>query len=111
MWLIQGFLKSNVHALRCVVNQTMKTSPGALVFQRDMMMDIPLVADLEAIRGRRQQRIDENLIRMNRGRTDHKYQVGDLVKLKVIDPVKLEPRFQGPFIITQVFTNGTVRIR
>ena len=37
---------SCIHALRCVVNHTMKTSPGALVFQRDMLVDVPLVADL-----------------------------------------------------------------
>ena len=33
------------------------------------------------------------------------------MKLKVIDPVKLEPRFRGPFKITQIFTNGTVKLQ
>ena len=81
------------------------------MFQRDMLMDVPLVADLEAIRGRRQQQIDDNLTRRtNKGRVDYNYQVGDMVKLKVIDPTKLEGRFKGPFKITQVFTNGTVKM-
>ena len=72
----------------------MKTSPGALVFQRDMLMDTPLVADLEAIRGRRQQRINDNLRRTNKGRVDYNYHVGERVKLKAWDPVKLEGRFR-----------------
>ena len=89
----------------------MKTSPGALVFQRDMLMDVPLVADLEAVRGRRQQRINDNLRRTNKGRVDYNYQVGEKVKLKVWDPVKLEGRFRGPYKIAQVFTNGTVKLQ
>ena len=40
---------SCIHALRCVANHTMKTSPGAPVFQRDVLVDAPLMADLEAI--------------------------------------------------------------
>ena len=52
-----------------------------------MLMDIPLVADLEAIRGRRQQRIDDNLRRTNKGRVDYNYKVGERVKLKVWDPI------------------------
>ena len=66
---------SCIHALRCVVNHTMKTSPGALAFQIDMLMDVPLVADLEAIRGRRQQQINDNLRRTNKGRVDYNYNV------------------------------------
>ena len=52
---IDNALSTCVHALRCAVNQTMKTSPGAMVFNRDMLMDVQLLADLESIRGRRQQ--------------------------------------------------------
>ena len=84
---------SCIHALRCVVNHTMKTSPGALAFQRDMLMDVPLVADLEAIRGRWQQQIDDNLRRTNKGRVDCNCHVGERVKLKAWDPVKLEGQF------------------
>ena len=37
--------------------------------------------------------------------------VGDLVLMKTIDPIKLEPRAVGPFPITQVYTNGTVDVQ
>ena len=109
--IIDNTLASCIHALRCVVNHTMKTSPRALVFQRDMLMDVPLVADLEAIRGRRQQRIDNNLRRTSRGRVDNNYRIGERVKLRVWDPIKLQEQFKGPYEITQVFTNGTVKLR
>ena len=90
---VDNAMGSCIHALGCVVNHTMKTSPGALAFQRDMLMDAPLVADLEAIRGRRQQRMDNNLRRTNKGRVDCNCHVGERVKLKAWDPVKMEGRF------------------
>ena len=108
---IDNALASCIHALRCAVNHTMKTSPGAMVFNRDMFMDVQLVADLDAIRGRKQQRIDENNKISNKKRVDHNYRVGEMVKLRVYDPNKLQERFKGPYRITQVFTNGTVHLQ
>ena len=61
---------------------------------------------------RKQQRIDENAKRINKKRIDHHdYQVGDMVKLRVEDPTKLENRFKGPYWIQQVNTNGTVLLQ
>ena len=34
-------------------NQTMQTSPGALVFQRNILFNIPVISDLEAVRNKR----------------------------------------------------------
>ena len=97
-----------MHALRCALNHTMQTYPGALVFRRDMMMNVPLIADMDDIRGRRQQLIDENLIRLNKKRADHNYSVNDRILLRVADPVKMEDRFTGPYRIARVFVNGTI---
>ena len=38
-----------MHAMRCAYNHTMQTSPGAMVFNRDMMINIPMIADINAI--------------------------------------------------------------
>ena len=100
-----------MHALRCVVNHTMQTSPGALVFHRDMLMDVPLIAYLGAIRGRRKQLINDNLIRLNKKRADHKYSVNDRVLLRVSDPAKIEDRFTEPYRIARVFVNRTIDIK
>ena len=76
-----------------------------------MFLDVPLLANLEAIRNRRQQLIDQNLIRLNKIRIDHSYSIGDRVMVKTYDPIKLEERFHGPYPITTVYTNGTVKLQ
>ena len=97
-----------MHALRCAVNHTIQTSPGSLVFRRDMLMDIPLIAYMDAIRGRRQKLINDNLIRLNKKRTDHNYSVNDIVLLRIADTVKMEDRLTGPYRIARVFVNGKI---
>jgi len=107
---VDNALHSCIHALRCAINQAMRTSPGALVFHRDMMIDVPLLVDIDAIRGRKQQLIDNNLIRENKKRIDYNYEVGDRVWIKHYDPKKLEPRLHGPYRITRIYVNGTIDI-
>ena len=74
------------HATRCVVSSP---TPGALVYGRDMSMDVPLIANLSAIRDGRQQMIDENLINQNKKRIEHHYRVGDMVEQIVWNKTKL----------------------
>ena len=105
---VDNALYTCMHVLRCEVNHTMQKSPGALVFRRDILMDVPLIADLDAIRGRRQQLIDDNLIRLNKKRADHNYSVNDIFLLRVADPVKMEDIFTGPYRIAKVFVNGRI---
>ena len=108
---VDNALYSCIHALRCSINQAMRTSPGALVFNRDMMIDVPLLADLDAIRGRKQQLIDANLIRENKKRIDYNYKVGDRVWIKHYDPTKMDSRLHGPYHITRIYVNGTVDVQ
>ena len=56
-------IAASIHATRCAIVHTIQHSPGKIVFQRDMLLDIPIIADLVAIRERRQLLIDENLRR------------------------------------------------
>ena len=82
-----------------------------MVFNRDMFLDIQLLADLDSIQGRKQQQIDENIKHSNKKRIDYNYRIGDMVKLQVYNPSKLQEKFKGPYRITQVFTNGTVHLQ
>ena len=50
--IINNALSTCIHVTRCAVNQTMQRSPSALVFLRDMLFDIPVTADLEAVRNK-----------------------------------------------------------
>ena len=73
-------------------------------------MDVPLIADLDAIRDRRQQLIDENLIRLNKKRADKNYSVNDRVLIRFADPVKMEDIFPGPYRIARIFVKGTINL-
>jgi transposase InsO family protein len=99
------------HALRATVHKTLGLSPGALVFHRDMLIDLPFVADLLLLRDKRQALIDYNLRRENNARRSFDYQVGQWVLELIPRPTKLGIRTQGPFRVEQVHTNGTVTIR
>ena len=109
--LIDSALATTAYAARTAIHTTLKTSPGALVFNRDMLLDIPLIADLQLLKEQRQKVIDYNLERANRKRVSIDYDVGDQVLRLVYQPHKLEPRAIGPYPITRVHSNGTLTIR
>ena len=76
-----------------------------------MFVDVPVMTDLIAIRERRQALIDSNLMRHNKKRYDYKYWIGENVMVKMYDPNKGEERLHGPYPITELCTNGTVKVR
>jgi len=49
-----------MHAMRVGVHSTMGSSPGNLVFNRDMFLNIPLIADWHAVTLKREHLINEN---------------------------------------------------
>ena len=48
--VMDNALATVMHATRCAVMTPIWTSSGALVYGRDMTMDVPLIANLSAIR-------------------------------------------------------------
>ncbi len=76
-----------------------------------MFLNVPFVANLFALRDRRQLIIDENLRKQNAKRRHYDYQPGDEVYVKTVNPSKLGERTLGPFPITRVHTNGTITIQ
>ena len=56
-----------------------KASPGAAIFGRDMLFDIPFIADWNKIGDYRQRQTDRNTRRENKTRVDWDYKVGDRV--------------------------------
>lgn len=109
--LVDQALATAMHAMRCSVSRSLNVSPGALVFQRDMILDLPIIADLVTIQERRQVLIDENLRRQNVKRRSWDYRVGQQVLIKTIEPNKLEARAHGPYPIVQVHVNGTLTVQ
>ena len=107
-----NILAAIAYAIRCSYHSTLQATPGQLVFGRDMLLDIKCDPDWTTIQQRKQKIVNYNNKRENNKRVPHDYKVGDFVYI-IKDGVyrKLEGDKLGPFPITQVFTNGTVRIQ
>ena len=109
--LIDQALSTAQYAVRASVHSTLKATPGSIAFSRDMLLNIPLIADFEMLRQKRQALIDRNLIAANRKRISHDYQPGQQVLKAIYSPSKMQPSFEGPFDIIRAHTNGTITIR
>jgi transposase InsO family protein len=110
--LVDTALANAMFATRAAFHGSLKASPGSLAFSRDMILDIPVIADWTLIRQRRQQLIDQRLIAANRKRFALDYRVGDEVLKLAYKPGKLDSRVDaGPYRIEAVHTNGTVTLR
>jgi hypothetical protein len=109
--LVDSALATTMHATRTAIHTTLRVSPGAFVFQRDMFLDIPIIANLQTIRDRRQVLINENLRRQNLKRRSFDYQPQQEVLVRIPNPTKLQDRAEGPYTIQQVHTNGTLTIQ
>ena len=59
---IDEALSIAMHAMCTGVHTTLGSSPGSLVFHRDMFLNIPLIADWHAITQKQDHLVNENLI-------------------------------------------------
>ena len=110
MW--SPILASVAYAVRCSHHSTLNATPGQLVFGRDMLLDLKFEPNYEQMWAKKQKRIKYDNIRENSKRAAHDYKVDDYVYIiKDGQYRKLEGDKQGPFRITEVFTNGTVRLQ
>ncbi len=100
-----------MHAMRAGVHTTLGSSPGNLVFNRDMFLNIPLIVDWHTITQRREHLIHENLMRENPKRRGFDYAPQQRVLKKKWKSRKLEERTSGPYKIVQTHVNGTVTIQ
>jgi hypothetical protein len=82
-------------ALSITMHSTLGSSPGSLVFNRDMFLNIPLIADWHAITKRQEHLVNENLMHENRKRRRHDYAIDQQVLKKWYKPTKLGPRTCG----------------
>ena len=107
---IDSCLAAATRAVRSAIHRTLQVSPGALVFHRDMMLPVPIEADYNLIRARRQAVIDDNNRRANLRRRFFDYSIGDQVLLILPKTSKLREKTSGPYRVTQVHINGTVTV-
>ena len=79
---IDVFLSDTAWAVCSTYHTVLKASPGAAIFGRDMIFDIPFIADWQKIGEYRQRLTDLSNARENKGRIDYDYKVGQRVLLR-----------------------------
>ena len=79
---IDDFLSNAVWAVHSTYHTVLRSSPGAAIFGRDMLFDIPFIADWNKIVDYRQRQTDRNTARENKTRVEWDYAVGDKVLLR-----------------------------
>ncbi len=99
-------------ATRTTVHSTNRATPSQLVFGRDAILNVRHEADWAYIKERKDKISRKNNVHENKTRTDHLYKVDDKVLLKMQTNRKYgSTAYTGPFRITKVNTNGTVRLK
>ncbi len=74
------------------------------------VLNVPLIADWQAIACTCEHHVNENLGRANRKRHQFDYAPGQQVLKKVHNPIKLGVRTEGPYTIECVHVNGNLTI-
>ena len=109
---VKDFIDNAAWALRTTHHTVLGTSPGSAIFGRDMMFNVPFVADWTKIGEFRQAQTKRTLDCENTLRSDYDYAVGGQVLVRKDGILrKSETKWTGPYHITTVHTNGTIRIQ
>ncbi len=110
---VDVFLDNAAWAIRSTYHTVLKASPGAAIFGRNMLFNIPFIADWNKIGDYRQGQTNLSTARKNSNQIDYDSKVGNKVLLTQEDILcKAEsPYSKEPWIITTVHTNGTIRIQ
>ena len=107
-----NFLSNVGWAIRSTYHTMLGSLPGSAVFGRDMLFNIPYLADWTDIGKRKQEQVDKSTVLENKSRLDWDHKIGDKVLIAKKGIIrKVEAPNEGPHTITQVHTNGTVRIQ
>jgi len=98
-------------AMNSTVHTTARATPSQLVFGRDAMLNASFEADWQFIKQRKQKLIVQNNNRENATRVPHAYNVNDTVVIKAgVQRKHGENPYIGPYRVTHVYDNGTVRL-
>ena len=107
-----GILATTMFATRATVHTTLGATPSQLVFGRDAILNAAFEADWGLIKQRKKELIAKNNERENSKRIDYQYTVGEKVLLKEGLNTKYGGNpYSGPYKITRVNDNGTLRIK
>jgi hypothetical protein len=106
--IIDNALATAMHAMQVTIATIFGSTPGALAFAWDMFLNVPPIANWQAISHICKHHVDENLQHTNRKRHQYDYAPGQQDPKKVHNPTKLEIRTMGPYTIDHVHVNGNL---
>ena len=103
-------LASIAWAIRASYCLTIMSTLGQAVIARDMLFNLASVVDWLGVTAVKQCQVDIHNVRENAKRVMHEYAIGNQVYVEMTGIYHtLEYREQGPYRITEVFTNSTFR--
>ena len=105
-----GILAAAAFVICSKIKRQKGYSLGQLIFGRDMIIPIKHRVDWELILQKKQTQINRDNTRDNKHRVDYGYKVGNKFMLTKHTAYKFETPYKGPFVITQCFTNITVKL-
>ena len=83
--------------------------PVQAVFGRDILFNLTSVVDWRVVTSAKQRQVDIDNVREKSRIFKHDYAIGNLVYVKMTGIYhKIDSKKQGPYRITEVFTNSTV---
>mgnify|MGYP000560201289 CR=1 FL=1 len=107
-----GLINAAMFATRATYHTTLKATPMQIVFGRDAILNLKFQSDWKKIKVQKERMIKANNTRENSKRIAHQYQVHNKVLLRRDNKAKYtRAPYEGPYIIAEVFTNGTVTIK
>ncbi len=109
--LVDDALATAMHALRSTVSTMLQATPGGHAFSCNIFLNIPLVADWQAILTWREQLVKDALLCANKKHINFDCKTGQKVlKYDQMLQDKLKPETTGPFDILWVHSNRIVTI-
>ncbi len=107
------FLDNAAWVICSTYHSVLKAFPGVVIFGRNMLFDIPFIANWNKIGDYRQRQTDLYTARINSKQVSYDYIVGNIVLLTEEGILcKAEsPYSKELWTITTVHTNGTIRIQ
>ncbi len=110
---IDTFIDNAAWAICSTYHTVLKASPGAAIFGRDMLFNVPFLADWNWIGDNRQLITYCNNDNENKKHVNYDYKIGNKILIRKDGILcKAESRrIKEPWTITTVHTNGTIRIQ
>ena len=99
-------------SIRASYHHNITATPGQAFFGRDVLFNLESAVDWRVVTAAKQRQADIDNVRENAKQVTHDYAIGDRVYVEMIGIYrKHDYKKQGPYIITKVFTNGTVQVQ